>query len=35
MCPCARGRGPGDARTGTDGGRSRLYLHAPARSSSL
>jgi len=31
MCPCARGRWRGDARTGTDGGVRRLCLHAPIR----
>jgi len=31
MCPCARGRWRGDARTGTDGGVRRLRLHAPVR----
>jgi len=31
MCPCARGRGPGDTRTGTDGVRRQLRLHAPVR----
>jgi hypothetical protein len=31
MCPCARGRRRGDARTGTDGTRRRLHLHAAAR----
>jgi hypothetical protein len=30
MCPRARGQRPGDARTGTDGVRWRLRLHAPA-----
>jgi hypothetical protein len=35
MCPCFRGREPGDARTGTDGGVRRLRLHTPARLSSL
>ena len=29
MRPCARGRWPGDARTGTDGGVRRARLHAP------
>ena len=31
MCPCARSRRRGDARTGTDGGVRRLRLHAPVR----
>ena len=31
MCPCARSRGQGDARTGTDGGVRRLRLHVPIR----
>jgi hypothetical protein len=31
MRPYARGRGSGDARTGTDGGVRRLRLHAPIR----
>ena len=31
-CPCARGRGPGDARTGTDGAGRRLRLHAASGS---
>jgi predicted dinucleotide-binding enzyme len=31
MCPCARGREPRDARTGTDGARRPLRFHATAR----
>jgi hypothetical protein len=33
MRPCARGRWPGDARTGADGGVRRLRLHADLRRS--